>query len=128
MWCSSCKHGSFRADNELIMPAARMRSAANDKAEAEKILNMKRAEGGEGESRYSASVGIARQRQAIVDGLRDVSSLSWRTSLVPLQRTSWAWFWSPNTLTPSKRLAPHPIPIQCSSPMVLELSRMLYRR
>ena len=47
-----------------------MRSAANDKAEAEKILQIKRAEG-EAESKYLAGVGIARQRQAIVDGLRD---------------------------------------------------------
>ncbi|KAM3257080.1 hypothetical protein ACQJBY_049435 [Aegilops geniculata] len=50
--------------------ASRMRSAANDKAEAEKILQIKRAEG-EAESKYLAGVGIARQRQAIVDGLRD---------------------------------------------------------
>lgn len=58
-----------RAMNE-INAAARMRSAANDKAEAEKILQIKRAEG-EAESKYLAGVGIARQRQAIVDGLRD---------------------------------------------------------
>ncbi|EMS49566.1 Hypersensitive-induced response protein 1 [Triticum urartu] len=50
--------------------SSRMRSAANDKAEAEKILQIKRAEG-EAESKYLAGVGIARQRQAIVDGLRD---------------------------------------------------------
>ncbi|CAM0951093.1 unnamed protein product [Alopecurus aequalis] len=58
-----------RAMNE-INAASRMRSAANDKAEAEKILQIKRAEG-EAESKYLAGVGIARQRQAIVDGLRD---------------------------------------------------------
>ncbi|EMS63091.1 Hypersensitive-induced response protein 1 [Triticum urartu] len=50
--------------------AARMRLAATEKAEAEKILQIKRAEG-EAESKYLAGVGIARQRQAIVDGLRD---------------------------------------------------------
>ncbi|XVF14214.1 hypothetical protein REPUB_Repub09cG0038900 [Reevesia pubescens] len=58
-----------RAMNE-INAAARMRVAANEKAEAEKIIQIKRAEG-EAESRYLSGVGIARQRQAIVDGLRD---------------------------------------------------------
>nr|AFD54042.1 hypersensitive induced reaction protein 1 [Triticum aestivum] len=58
-----------RAMNE-INAAARMRLAATEKAEAEKILQIKRAEG-EAESKYLAGVGIARQRQAIVDGLRD---------------------------------------------------------
>lgn len=47
-----------------------MRLAANEKAEAEKILQIKKAEG-EAESKYLAGLGIARQRQAIVDGLRD---------------------------------------------------------
>lgn len=58
-----------RAMNE-INAAARLRVAANEKAEAEKIVQIKRAEG-EAESKYLAGVGIARQRQAIVDGLRD---------------------------------------------------------
>eukprot|EP00252_Welwitschia_mirabilis_P006164 TRINITY_DN16924_c0_g1_i1.p1 TRINITY_DN16924_c0_g1~~TRINITY_DN16924_c0_g1_i1.p1 ORF type:complete len:287 (-),score=69.40 TRINITY_DN16924_c0_g1_i1:374-1234(-) len=58
-----------RAMNE-INAAARMREAAKDKAEAEKILQIKRAEA-EAESKYLSGVGIARQRQAIVDGLRD---------------------------------------------------------
>ncbi|CAL5369938.1 unnamed protein product [Camellia sinensis] len=58
-----------RAMNE-INAAARMRVAANEKAEAEKILQIKRAEG-ESESKYLSGLGIARQRQAIVDGLRD---------------------------------------------------------
>uniref|UniRef100_A0A0D6QR50 Band 7 domain-containing protein n=1 Tax=Araucaria cunninghamii TaxID=56994 RepID=A0A0D6QR50_ARACU len=58
-----------RAMNE-INAAARMRLATQDKAEAEKILQVKRAEG-EAESKYLSGVGIARQRQAIVDGLRD---------------------------------------------------------
>lgn len=47
-----------------------MRVAANEKAEAEKIIQIKRAEG-EAESKYLSGLGIARQRQAIVDGLRD---------------------------------------------------------
>ncbi|XP_078169011.1 hypersensitive-induced response protein 1-like [Carex rostrata] len=58
-----------RAMNE-INAAARHRLAANEKAEADKIIQIKRAEG-EAESKYLAGVGIARQRQAIVDGLRD---------------------------------------------------------
>ncbi|KAG2702258.1 hypothetical protein I3760_06G081700 [Carya illinoinensis] len=58
-----------RAMNE-INTAARMRVAANEKAEAEKILQIKRAEG-DAESKYLSGLGIARQRQAIVDGLRD---------------------------------------------------------
>lgn len=58
-----------RAMNE-INAAARLRLAATEKAEAEKILQIKRAEG-DAESKYLAGLGIARQRQAIVDGLRD---------------------------------------------------------
>ena len=50
--------------------AARLRVAANEKAEAEKILQIKRAEG-DAESKYLAGLGVSRQRQAIVDGLRD---------------------------------------------------------
>ncbi|KAL4653705.1 hypersensitive-induced response protein 1-like [Castanea sativa] len=58
-----------RSMNE-INAAARMRLATNEKAEAEKIIQIKRAEG-EAESKYLSGVGIARQRQAIVDGLRE---------------------------------------------------------
>lgn len=58
-----------RAMNE-INAAARMRVATRDKAEAEKILQIKRAEA-EAESKFLSGQGIARQRQAIVDGLRD---------------------------------------------------------
>ncbi|XP_042503067.1 hypersensitive-induced response protein-like protein 1 [Macadamia integrifolia] len=58
-----------QAMNE-INAAARLRAAATDKAEAEKIVQIKRAEG-EAEAKYLAGMGIARQRQAIVDGLRD---------------------------------------------------------
>ncbi|KAK2355030.1 hypersensitive-induced response protein [Trifolium repens] len=58
-----------KAMNE-INAAARFRAAATEKAEAEKVLHIKRAEG-DAESKYLAGLGIARQRQAIVDGLRD---------------------------------------------------------
>lgn len=50
--------------------AARLRVTANEKAEADKIVQIKRAEG-EAEAKYLSGLGIARQRQAIVDGLRD---------------------------------------------------------
>ncbi|GBG78722.1 hypothetical protein CBR_g27947 [Chara braunii] len=50
--------------------AARLRVAATDKAEAEKIAQVKRAEA-EAEAKYLSGLGIARQRQAIVDGLRE---------------------------------------------------------
>lgn len=55
---------------QCSVTAARLRLAAKEKAEAEKILQIKRAEG-EAESKYLAGLGIARQRQAIVDGLRN---------------------------------------------------------
>ncbi|KAM0017711.1 putative Band 7/SPFH domain superfamily protein [Helianthus debilis subsp. tardiflorus] len=62
-----------RAMNEInaklltkYIAAARLRMAATEKAEAEKILQIKRAEG-EAESKYLSGLGIARQQQAIVD-------------------------------------------------------------
>lgn len=50
--------------------AQRLRVAAIDKAEAEKILMVKKAEG-EAEAKYLNGHGIARQRQAITEGLRE---------------------------------------------------------
>ncbi|KAK2989762.1 hypothetical protein RJ640_012702 [Escallonia rubra] len=67
-----------RSMNE-INAASRMRVAANEKAEAEKILQIKHAEG-DAESKYLTGLGIARQRQAIVDGIRD-SVLSFSTNV-----------------------------------------------
>ncbi|KAJ7525074.1 hypothetical protein O6H91_17G035200 [Diphasiastrum complanatum] len=58
-----------RAMNE-INAAQRMRMAAVEKGEAEKILQVKKAEG-EAEAKYLSGLGIARQRQAITDGLRE---------------------------------------------------------
>lgn len=58
-----------KAMNE-INAAQRMRMAAQEKAEAEKILQVKRAEA-DAEAKYLSGVGVARQRQAIVDGLRE---------------------------------------------------------
>nr|TKV93898.1 hypothetical protein SEVIR_9G259400v2 [Setaria viridis] len=66
-----------------IIPDAAVRKAMNDinaaqrlqlasvyKGEAEKILLVKKAEA-EAEVKYLSGVGIAKQRQAITDGLRD---------------------------------------------------------
>ncbi|GFP79331.1 hypersensitive-induced response protein 2, partial [Phtheirospermum japonicum] len=49
---------------------ARLRVAAKKKAEAEKILQIKKAEG-EAESKYLSFLGIARKCQAIIDWLRE---------------------------------------------------------
>jgi len=59
-----------KASMNEINAATRIRQAATDKAEAEKILSVKAAEA-DAESRYLTGVGIARQRQAIVNGLRE---------------------------------------------------------
>lgn len=53
-----------------INAAQRMRVAANEKGEAERILKVKQAEG-DAQSKALQGRGIAEQRQAIVAGLRD---------------------------------------------------------
>lgn len=53
-----------------INAAQRIRQAATDKAEAEKILAVKAAEA-DAESKYLQGMGISRQRQAIVGGLQE---------------------------------------------------------
>jgi len=68
-------HKVKTAMNE-INAARRLRVATQEKAEAEKMLVVKAAEA-DAESKYLAGLGIARQRQAIVSGLRDsVASFS----------------------------------------------------
>lgn len=52
------------------MIAQRMQLASVYKGEAEKILLVKKAEA-EAEAKYLGGVGVARQRQAITDGLRE---------------------------------------------------------
>jgi regulator of protease activity HflC (stomatin/prohibitin superfamily) len=52
-----------------INASQRLREAASEKADAEKILQVKAAEA-DAESKYLAGMGVARQRKAIVDGLR----------------------------------------------------------
>ncbi|KAG9445396.1 hypothetical protein H6P81_016736 [Aristolochia fimbriata] len=58
-----------KAMNE-INAAQRLQLASVYKGEAEKILQVKRAEA-EAEAKYLAGLGVARQRQAITDGLRE---------------------------------------------------------
>lgn len=53
-----------------INAAQRLRKAAEERGEAEKILRVKQAQG-EAESKKLQGVGIADQRKAIVDGLRE---------------------------------------------------------
>ncbi|KAI3866702.1 hypothetical protein MKX03_006550 [Papaver bracteatum] len=58
-----------KAMNE-INAAQRLQLASVYKGEADKILQVKRAEA-EAEAKYLGGVGVARQRQAITDGLRE---------------------------------------------------------
>jgi len=53
-----------------INASKRLKEAAFQKAEGDKIRKVKEAEA-EAESKYLSGVGVARQRKAIVDGLRD---------------------------------------------------------
>ena len=53
-----------------INAAKRLRQAATDKAEAEKIMQVKAAEA-DAESKFLQGQGIAKQRAAIVDGLKE---------------------------------------------------------
>ncbi len=54
----------------FLITAARLRVATWEKAEVEKTLQVKQAEG-EAEAKYLSGVGVAHQRPAIVDGLRE---------------------------------------------------------
>ena len=59
----------INAMNE-INAQRRMRFAAQEKAEAEKVIVVKRAEA-DADAMYLGGVGVARQRKAIIDGLKD---------------------------------------------------------
>ncbi|CAL5227031.1 g9926 [Coccomyxa viridis] len=59
-----------RAAMNEINAAQRMRMAAKEKAEADRVMVVTRAQG-DAEAKYLEGQGIARQRQAIVNGLRD---------------------------------------------------------
>ena len=63
-------NGRVRDAMNEINASRRLRLAMTERAEAEKILSVKQAEA-EAESKYLQGQGIARQRKAIVDGLRD---------------------------------------------------------
>jgi len=52
-----------------INSAKRLKFAVAEKAEGQKILQVKSAEA-EAEAKYLSGVGVAKQRKAIVDGLR----------------------------------------------------------
>ncbi|KAH8068290.1 hypothetical protein JL721_6866 [Aureococcus anophagefferens] len=52
-----------------INASKRLKDAAKEKAEGNKVLTVKSAEA-EAESKYVSGVGVARQRKAIVDGVR----------------------------------------------------------
>jgi hypothetical protein len=54
----------------FLIVAPRLRVATQEKEEAEKTLQVKRVEG-EAKAKYLSGVDVARQRQAIVDGLRE---------------------------------------------------------
>lgn len=54
----------------FLIAAVRLRVATWEKAKVKKTLQVKRAEG-EAEAKYLSGVGVARQHQAIVDGLRE---------------------------------------------------------
>ena len=54
----------------MCFTAQRLQLASVYKGEADKILQVKKAEA-EAEAKYLGGVGVARQRQAITDGLRE---------------------------------------------------------
>lgn len=54
----------------MYFSAQRLQLAGVYKGEAEKVLLVKKAEA-EAEAKYLGGLGVARQRQAITDGLRD---------------------------------------------------------
>jgi len=61
--------GKVAASMNGINAQARMREAASFQADAQKIQQVKAAEA-DGESKYLSGMGVARQRKAIVEGLR----------------------------------------------------------
>lgn len=73
---SNCVYGIWMSLYETYLlvinffTAQRMLIASEYKGDAEKVLLVKKAEA-EAESKYLGGVGVARQRQAITDGLRE---------------------------------------------------------
>lgn len=62
--------GRVRDAMNEINASKRLKEAAYQRAEGEKVLKVKRAEA-EAESMYLSGVGVARQRKAIMEGLRE---------------------------------------------------------
>jgi len=58
-----------KASMNEINASRRLKEAASHKAEADKVRQVKAAEG-EAEARYLSGLGVARQRKAIVQGLQ----------------------------------------------------------
>merc|ERR1712217_287729 len=63
-----------------INAARRMRDAAADKGEAEKILKIKASEA-DAEAKYLAGVGLARMRKAMADGYKESMSSMTETGM-----------------------------------------------
>ena len=86
-----------------INAARRMREAALEKAEADKVQVVKAAEA-DAESKFLAGQGIARQRQAIINGLREsvkVRPRSHNISAVRCRGLSLLCHWQHLLTTPS---------------------------
>merc|ERR1712164_72084 len=77
-----------RAAMNEINASKRLKEASAEKADGDKVLVVKSAEA-EAESKYLSGVGVARQRKAIVDGLKSSIAGSRRTSRARRPRTSW---------------------------------------
>ena len=64
-------HRHLKIAMNEINASKRLKESAYQRAEGEKILKVKRAEA-EAESMYLSGCGVARQRKAIMDGLKYV--------------------------------------------------------
>ncbi|RRT59038.1 hypothetical protein B296_00046132 [Ensete ventricosum] len=62
--------GTHSLNCSFLIAAQRLQLASVYKGEAEKVLMVKKAEA-EAEAKYLSGVGVAKQRQAITDGLRE---------------------------------------------------------
>jgi regulator of protease activity HflC (stomatin/prohibitin superfamily) len=68
--CDPQLHLQITFAYQFCISAQRLQLASVYKGEAEKVLLVKRAEA-DAEAKYLGGVGVARQRQAITDGLRE---------------------------------------------------------
>ena len=67
--CLSFSYCAQRNISTEINSSKRLKYSVAERAEGDKILQVKAAEA-EAESKYLSGVGVAKQRKAIVDGLR----------------------------------------------------------